>query len=87
MTMNEFNIVFTKEAIKDTSKLTDKEKRKLQTILKNKITVNPFSGKKLSGELEGCYSVRLNLKDRISYSIDKKNHTVCVHKTKTHYND
>jgi Txe/YoeB family toxin of Txe-Axe toxin-antitoxin module len=49
--------------------------------------MDPFSGKKLVGDLDGFYSVRLTYKDRIVYSVDEKSHTVFVHRARTHYGE
>ncbi len=80
-----YEIRFTKEATKDIKKLNEKQRKKLKEILLHQITVDPFCGKKLIGGLNGCYSVRLNIHDRIVYSIDASAKVVTIHKTKTHY--
>jgi Txe/YoeB family toxin of toxin-antitoxin system len=82
-----YNIRFTREAAKDVKKLSPQLKKKLKDILINNISINPDSGKKLVGDLEGFYSIRLTYKDRIVYTIDKKNHTVFIHRARTHYGD
>ena len=51
----------------------------------NRIAVNPFDGKKLVGDLRGCWSVRLTLKDRVVYSIDEEKHIVYILRARTHY--
>ncbi|MCD6107072.1 MAG: type II toxin-antitoxin system YoeB family toxin [Caldisericaceae bacterium] len=71
---------------KGCEKISPRLKIKLKKILKNNIAHNPFSGKKLVGDLKGFYSVRLTLQDRIVYSIDQQNHIVFVHRARTHYN-
>ena len=43
--------------------------------------------KKLVGDLQGFYSVRLTCQDRTVYSIDRKNRTVFAHRSMTHYDD
>jgi len=85
--MNRYEIRFTKEAAKDVKKLTPRLKKKLREILENNIAIDPFSGKKLIGDLKGFYSVRLTYQDRIVYSIDQKNHIVFVHRPRTHYSE
>ncbi|MEA3466549.1 MAG: type II toxin-antitoxin system RelE/ParE family toxin [Thermodesulfobacteriota bacterium] len=85
--MNNYTIIFTKKTAKDCGKLTPQNKKKLKEILLNKITHDPHAGKKLIGDLEGFYSVRLNYQDRIVYSIDEETITVCIHRTRTHYGD
>ncbi len=85
MTEEPFQVQITRRAQKDIDTLTPKLKKKLREILVNRIAVNPFDGKKLVGELNGCWSVRLNLKDRVVYSIDEENHIVNVLRARTHY--
>ena len=53
-------------------------------ILLEVLSVTPYEGKKLVGDLEGNYSLRLDLKDRIVYRSDEKNKTVYIKRAKTH---
>jgi Txe/YoeB family toxin of Txe-Axe toxin-antitoxin module len=85
--MEKFEILLTKQAKKDIAQLSPKEKMKCLKVLTETITLNPYAGKKLVGDLEGSYSFRLNIKDRIIYSIDKDNRCIYVKRTKTHYTD
>jgi len=82
-----YAIRFTKEAVKDVEKLTDRLKTKLREILTEDITADPYSGKRLIGDLQGFYSVRLTHKDRIVYSVDEETHTIFVHRARTHYGE
>jgi mRNA-degrading endonuclease RelE of RelBE toxin-antitoxin system len=82
-----FEVRFTKEALKDIKRLSPRLKNKLKAIILNQIAVDPRAGKKLVGDLQGFYSVRLTYQDRIVYSIDQKHRTVFVHRAKTHYDD
>lgn len=82
-----YELRFTKEAKKDIDRLSPKLKDKLKDILINKIAIDPYTGKKLIGDLAGFFSVRLTHKDRIIYSIDEESHRVYIHRTKTHYGD
>lgn len=82
-----YGIRFTKEAAKDIRKLPPRLKRKLREILIADIAVDPFSGKRLVGDLQGFYSVRLTYKDRIVYSIDEDSRTVFVHRARSHYGE
>ncbi len=79
-----YRVEITRRAQKDISKLTPKLKNKLRDILMNRIAVNPFDGKKLIGEFDGFWSVRLTLKDRIVYSIDEEHRVVYVLRARTH---
>ena len=85
--MNPFAVRFTKEAAKDVKKLSPRLKRKLREMLLADIATNPFSGKKLVGDLLGFYSVRLTHQDRIVYSIDESTRTLFVHRARTHYGE
>ncbi len=80
-----YEIRITRRAEKDIQKLTPKLKNKLYDILTEVIAVDPLEGKKLLGDLEGSYSYRLNLKDRIIYSVDSHKRIVYVERAKTHY--
>ena len=85
MTDEPFRLQITRRAQKDIATLTPKLKKKLREILINRIAVNPFDGKKLVGDLGGCWSVRLTLKDRVVYSIDAENQIVHILRARTHY--
>ncbi|MDX9970513.1 MAG: type II toxin-antitoxin system YoeB family toxin [Candidatus Gracilibacteria bacterium] len=85
--MKKYQIVFTKQAFKDVKSLSPKLKEKLKFILQEVISENPFAGKKLLGELEGNYSHRLDLKNRILYGIDRENYIVYIKRARTHYGD
>ncbi len=85
--MKPYAIRFTNEAAKDIKKLPPRLRRKLREILLADIAVDPFSGKRLVGDLQGFYSVRLTYKDRIVYSIDEDSGTVFVHRARTHYGE
>lgn len=85
--MTPYEVRFTKEALKDIKRLSPRLINKLKEIILNQIAVDPQAGKKLVGDLQGFYSVRLTYQDRMVYSIDQKNRTVFVHRAKTHYDD
>ena len=82
-----FEIRITKTALKDIEKLSPKMKLRLQEILFTLVTDDPHQGKRLVGELEGNWSLRLNLKGRIVYSIDEDNKLVYIKLAKTHYGE
>jgi len=75
-----FEIRITRRAEKDIQKLSPRLKNKLYSVLTEVISLNPFEGKKLLGDLEGSYSYRLNVKDRIIYSIDLQKHIIYIEK-------
>lgn len=82
-----YRIRFTRLAAKDVKKLTPKLQQKLKEILRSRLAVEPYSGKALTGELKGYYSVRLSYKDRVVYSINNDELIVLVIRAKTHYGD
>lgn len=82
-----YEVRFTKEAKKDIGKLTPKLKQKLKTLIQDTISINPYAGKKLVGDLAGFYSVRLSHQDRIVYTIDDEQNLIYIHRTKTHYGE
>lgn len=85
--MKQYEIRFTKEAVKDVKKLAPRLKKKLIDILHNAIANDPKSGKPLVRDLQGFYSRRLTYKDRIVYSTDDKQRVVFIHRAKTHYGE
>jgi len=82
-----YPIELTKQAQKDIAKLTPKLKNKLKDILRHKISVSPYSGKPLLGDLTGYYSVRLSFQDRIVYRIENHRCVVVIIRAKTHYGE
>ncbi len=85
--MSNYQVVFSKKASKDIKQLTDKQRQKLKQIFGTILTINPYLGKPLKGELRGLYSYRLNLKDRILYEILGEDKTIFIIRTKTHYGE
>jgi len=85
--MKKYIIVFTKQAFKDVKSLSPKLKAKLKAILLEVISEDPFCGKKLLGDLHGNYSYRLDLKNRIVYSIDQEENIIYVKRARTHYGE
>ena len=82
-----YEVRFTKEAKKDVDKLSPTLKQKLAKIIRETISISPYNGKKLVGDLAGFYSVRLSYKDRILYSIDDDRKLIYIHRAKTHYGE
>ena len=82
-----YEIRFSRQAEKDICKLTPKLKKKLMEVLRNRIAVEPYSGKALVGDLKGYYSVRLSYQDRVVYSIEDDQLVVYIVRAKTHYGD
>ena len=74
-----YKIFYTKQAIKDISKLKsanlDKKVLALVEILKNNPFQNPPPYEKLVGDFQGLFSRRINIKHRLVYQVleDEKN--------------
>lgn len=87
--MGNWQLVFTKQAKKDAQKLVraglGKQADKLLTILKS----NPYQSypahEKLSGDLAGYYSRRINIQHRLVYQVFPKEKIVKVIRMWTHY--
>jgi len=83
----EWKIEFSRHALKDARKLKasnlDKKVKELIAIIKK----NPYSPpyEKLSGNLQGYYSRRINLQHRLVYAIDEQNHRIKVISVWSHY--
>ena len=82
-----YDVVFSQQAHKDIKKLTPKLREKAKDIIRNRIAVDPYSGKHLVGNMKGYFSVRLTYKDRIVYSVDGDRVVVFIVSAKTHYQD
>jgi len=82
-----YRIRFTRQAAKDINRLIPKLQKKLKEILRNRLAIEPYSGKALVGDLTGYYSVRLSYRDRVVYSIHDAELVVLVVRAKTHYGD
>ena len=82
-----YEIRFSRQAEKDIRKLTPKLREKLKEILRNRIAVDPYSGKALVGDLKGFYSVRLSHHDRIVYALEEDKLVVYVIRARTHYGE
>lgn len=81
-----WQIELTKTAIQDISLLSDKQKIKLKEILRQ-IAADPTIGKALVGDLKGYFSIRLSLKDRVVYRMEKDRLIVIVLRCRSHYGE
>jgi len=84
-----WNLVYTKQAQKDAKKLAASNlKDKAQSLL-DIIQINPFQNpppyEKLVGDLEGAYSRRINIQNRLVYEVIESENTVKVLRMWTHY--
>ena len=82
-----YEIRITRQARKDIDTLAPKLRRKLHDMLVHLIAEDPYEGKRLLGDLAGSYSVRLNLKDRVVYSVNEARKIVYIERARTHYGD
>ena len=85
--MGRYQFQFSKQAQKDITQLTAKQKTKLRAILTDVLSENPYLGKPLKGNLEGLRSYRLTLKDRILYEIYESENTILIIRAKSHYGE
>jgi Txe/YoeB family toxin of toxin-antitoxin system len=84
-----WTIKFSRNALKDAKKLRSANLadnvNQLVEVLKQNPYRPPF--KKLSGNLQGYYSRRINIQHRLVYSIDEENKTVKVVSVWSHYGE
>ena len=84
-----YEIVYTKQAIKDAKKIKETglkgNAEKLLEVLKENPFKNPPPYEKLVGELQGCYSRRINIQHRLIYSVYEEEKVVKVLRMWTHY--
>ena len=84
-----YNIVYTKKAINDISKLKsvklDEKARALIEIIKENPYKTPPTYEKLMGDLTGAYSRRINIKHRLVYEALEEEKTVKIISLWTHY--
>lgn len=82
-----WKIEFSRTALKDAKKLKsvnlEKKVKELLEILKSNPYQPPYE--KLSGNLKGYYSRRINIKHRLVYSVDDETKTVRVVSVWSHY--
>lgn len=87
--MVKYHIVFTKQAVKDIDFLKnaglDKKAKKLIDILKQNPFQNPPPYEKLTGDLNGLYSRRINIQQRLVYEVIQEEHTVKIIRLWKHY--
>lgn len=84
-----WNLLFTKSAKKDAKKIVSSGLTKNVDKILNILEINPFQNpppfEKLSGDLQGAYSRRINIQHRVVYDVDSEDHTVIIHRMFTHY--
>ena len=87
---NFYKIKFSKQAEKDKLKLKNSNLDKNCKSILNLMIENPFcyppSYEKLTGELSGLYSRRINRQHRIVYEVDEEKKEIHIIRMWTHYN-
>ena len=85
----EYIIKFSKQALKDKIKLKssclDKNCKNILILLKTDPFCYPPSYEKLSGDLNGLYSRRINRQHRIVYEVDEEIREIHILRMWTHY--
>lgn len=86
---SKYKILFSKVASKDKNKLIncglDKNCRKILDLMINDPFCYPPSYEKLTGELDGYYSRRINRQHRIVYKVIEEKKEIHVIRMWTHY--
>ena len=87
--MNDWNLVYTKQAQKDAKRLAASGLRERAQKLLDLLARDPFSKpppfEKLVGDLAGAYSRRINIQHRLVYQVIPERRTVKVLRMWTHY--
>ena len=87
--MVKWRLVFTKQAQKDAKKLSAAGLKEKANELLTVIQLNPFQNpppyEKLSGDLAGAYSRRINIQHRLVYQVLEEERVVRVIRLWTHY--
>ena len=87
--MVSWEIVFSKQAMKDAKKLATRglkfKAQELLAVLGNDPFHNPPPFEKLVGDLAGAYSRRITIQHRMVYEVFTKERTVRVLRMWTHY--
>jgi Txe/YoeB family toxin of toxin-antitoxin system len=82
---------YTKQALKDAKKISSaglKEQTiSLLAILQKNPFTNPPPYKKLTGDMRGSYSRRINIQHRLVYEVFPEEHTVKIIRMWSHYGD
>lgn len=83
-----YKVVFTKKAQQDAKKLHEGQKEKVKRFLEMMKT-NPFQNpppyEKLKNDLEGKYSRRIDIHNRLVYEVLKKEKVIKIIRMWTHY--
>ena len=84
-----YKIEFHKRAIKDIAKLKENKlevkTKRLIELVKNNPFQNPPPYEKLTGDLKGLYSCRINIQHRLVYKVNEQENKVQILSMWTHY--
>lgn len=84
-----YKIFYTRDAQKAIPKLKsahlDEKAKKLIDVIRKNPYQNPPPYEKLTGDLSGAYSRRINIQHRLVYAVDETNKTVKIVSMWTHY--
>lgn len=84
-----WQLVFTKQAQKDAKKISEADLKhqasRLLDVLREDPFQNPPPYEKLTGDLSGACSRRINIQHRLIYQVLKDVHTVKIIRMWTHY--
>ena len=84
-----YKIFYTKDAQKAIPKLKsahlDEKAKKLIDVIRKNPYQNPPPYEKLTGDLSGAYSRRINIQHRLVYAVDEMNKAVKIVSMWTHY--
>ena len=84
-----WHLAFTRDANKDARKISRAGLRPKTEALLNILRTNPFQNpppyEKLTGDLSGAYSRKINIQHRLVYQVLKEIRTVKVIRMWTHY--
>jgi len=87
--VNDWNLVYTRQAQKDAKRLAASGLRERAQKLLDLLAKDPFSKpppfEKLVGDLAGAYSRRINIQHRLVYQVNPEHRTVKVLRMWTHY--
>jgi Txe/YoeB family toxin of toxin-antitoxin system len=87
--VNDWNLVYTRQAQKDVKRLAASGLRERAQKLLDLLAKDPFSKpppfEKLVGDLAGAYSRRINIQHRLVYQVIPERRTVKVLRMWTHY--
>lgn len=86
---NKYRILFSKAASKDRKNLIDSGLDKIANKILDIMVDDPFgyppSYEKLTGELSGFYSRRINRQHRIVYKVIEEKNEIHIYRMWTHY--